>query len=175
MPIKVNSSHKGNHDGMFVFFETYNSQSDYRISLDLTANLYKSPRVSYSLLVMPLIKSAIKRNKQAQVRRSRNLVVKSAIRTEVKAVQAALGAEDAKLTAESFRKATSEIDRAVKKGTLHPNTAARRKSRLNALIKRTLAEKAQAPTAPKKTATKPAAKDKTIAKKPFSNKSNAKK
>ncbi len=78
---------------------------------------------------MPIIKSAIKRTKQALVRRSHNLQVKRAVKQDITALETALktGASDiqAKLAA-----AYSEIDRAVKKGTLHKNTAARRKSGL---------------------------------------------
>lgn len=128
---------------------------------------------------MPVIKSAIKRNKQAAVRNKRNVVVKTAIRKDVRAVTDAIAAGDAKKTVELFRAATSEIDRAVKKGVLHANTAARKKSRLNAVIKKALGEAAK-PTKVTKTAkpaaTKPAAAKKTTpkataAKKPTAQKS----
>ena len=127
---------------------------------------------------MPVIKSAIKRNKQAAVRNKRNVVVKTAIRKDVRAVTDAIASGDAKKTVELFRAATSEIDRAVKKGVLHANTAARKKSRLNAVIKKALGEAAK-PTKVTKTskpvATKPAAAKKTApratAKKPAAKKS----
>jgi small subunit ribosomal protein S20 len=106
---------------------------------------------------MPIIKSAIKRDKQIQVRRSRNLVVKHAIKSDVKVVHEALVSGDAKKTAEAFRAVVSQIDRAVKKGTLHPNTAARKKARLNAVIKTTLATKVE-PTKAAKTKTAKATK-----------------
>ena len=129
---------------------------------------------------MPIIKSAMKRARQAEVRRSRNLKVKRAIHNETRAVLDAAVAGDAKLTAEKLREAQSEIDRAVKKGTLHKNTAARRKSRLVKASQRSLeahapakpAKKAAAEavaTAPKKA---PAAK-KTAAKKPAATKKPA--
>ncbi len=92
---------------------------------------------------MPVIKSAIKRNKQAAVRNLRNQAVKTAIRKDVRAVTDAMAAGEAKKVVELFRAAASEIDRGVKKGVLHPNTAARKKSRLNALIKKTLGEAAK--------------------------------
>lgn len=118
---------------------------------------------------MPLIKSAIKRNKQTAVRRARNVATKQAVKADVRVVHDAMAAGDAKKVAEAFRAAASEIDRAVKKGTLHPNTAARKKSRLNHLIKKTMgadtkptkvtktkapAQKAAAKPAAKKSATK---------------------
>ncbi len=79
---------------------------------------------------MPIIKSAIKRVRQAAKRRSRNLQVKRAIHRDIRSFQDALESGDAKVTTEKLREAVSEIDRAIKKGTLHRNTAARRKSQL---------------------------------------------
>lgn len=79
---------------------------------------------------MPIIKSAIKRSHQALTRRSRNLHVKRAIHKDIAALSDALAAGDAAAIQESLSAAYSEIDRAVKKGTLHKNTAARRKSTL---------------------------------------------
>lgn len=79
---------------------------------------------------MPIIKSAIKRAKQALVRRSRNLQVKRAVKQDITALHTALTAGDAKLIETSLSAAYSEIDRAVKKHTIHRNTASRRKSQL---------------------------------------------
>src|SRR5438309_2587085 len=95
---------------------------------------------------MPIIKSAIKRAKQSQVRHSRNLVVKSAVKKDIKAVITSLTDKDAKAVNAAWREAVYEIDRAVKKGTLHKNTAARRKARLNKLVAQTMghAEKTKA-------------------------------
>lgn len=60
-------------------------------------------------------------------------------------------AGDAIVTAEKLREAQSEIDRAVKKGTLHKNTAARRKSRLAKASVRSLEAAKSTPVAkPKK-------------------------
>jgi len=80
---------------------------------------------------MPIIQSAIKRTRQQAKRRSHNLQVKRAVHADVRVLQDAIEKGDAKLVNEAFRAAQSEIDRAVKKGTLHKNTAARQKSRLN--------------------------------------------
>jgi small subunit ribosomal protein S20 len=127
----------------------------------------------------------MKRARQAEVRRSRNLKVKRAIHNDTRNVMDAATAGDAKVTTEKLREAQSEIDRAVKKGTLHKNTAARRKSRLVKASVRTLeahgatpavapAKKKAAPKAA--TAKKPAAKKAaaTTAKKPTAKKPAAK-
>jgi small subunit ribosomal protein S20 len=81
---------------------------------------------------MPNNASAKKRMRQEVKRRAHNRSVKSLVRTEItKARQAiatpAVNSEDA---FESVRKAVSELDRAAKKGVIHKNNAARRKSRL---------------------------------------------
>lgn len=105
---------------------------------------------------MPIIKSAIKRVKQSEVRRSRNLGVKRAINKDTRAFSDAVTA-GAKDTDKLLAAAYSQIDRAVKKGVLHKNTAARRKSTLAALIaKSTNSAKAAAPAkkAPAKKTTK---------------------
>jgi small subunit ribosomal protein S20 len=77
---------------------------------------------------MPIIQSAMKRAKQALVRRSRNLQVKRAIKQDISSLHAAITTGDTKDIQTTLSAAYSEIDRAVKKGTLHKNTAARRKS-----------------------------------------------
>jgi len=75
------------------------------------------------------IKSAIKRIRQSEKRRVRNRAVRSRMRTYVKQANTAIvrGEEDA---VEAVRAAISELDRAAKKGIIHSNNAARRKSRL---------------------------------------------
>jgi small subunit ribosomal protein S20 len=96
---------------------------------------------------MPIIKSAIKRAKQSISRRSRNLQTKRAVKADVLAVHTAISAgEDVQL---KLAEAYSEIDRAVRKHTLHKNTAARRKSQLATAVAKASAD---APTeAPKTT------------------------
>ena len=69
------------------------------------------------------IKSAIKRNRQNEVRRLRNRSVRSEMRTLVKTAQDTGTAED---TTAAIKK----IDRAVSKGIIHANKASREKSRL---------------------------------------------
>ena len=77
---------------------------------------------------MANIKSQIKRNRQNEVRRVRNRAVRTELKTRIKnAVEAAEPGENA---AEAAAAAMRRIDRACDSGVLHPNTAARRKSRL---------------------------------------------
>lgn len=80
---------------------------------------------------MPIIKSAIKRVRQSAKRRSHNLQVKRLIHSDIRAVHDAITVGDAQTTATALRDAQSELDRAVKKGVLHKNTAARRKAQLS--------------------------------------------
>ena len=77
--------------------------------------------------LMANIKSQIKRNRQNEVRAARNKAAKSELKTRIKAVINAPAGEDA---GELYRSAQKRIDMAVTKGLMHPNTAARRKSRL---------------------------------------------
>ncbi|MDF2461499.1 MAG: rpsT [Candidatus Saccharibacteria bacterium] len=115
---------------------------------------------------MPIIKSAIKRAKQSLVARSRNLQVKRAVKSDISALHAAIAAGDAKEIQIKLNEAYSEIDRAVKKGTLHKNTAARRKSVLaHAVAKASGAEATPAETKTTKGAGKKATATKTATKK----------
>jgi ribosomal protein S20 len=84
---------------------------------------------------MPIIKQAIKRARQSLVRRSRNLQTKRAVKADVLAFHSAIASgEDVQL---KLAAAYSEIDRAVRKHTLHKNTAARKKSQLAAALAKT--------------------------------------
>lgn len=79
---------------------------------------------------MPNIKSAQKRAELAKKRTARNASIKSATRTAVKKFETAFEHKDPAASAASFRKAVIALDKAVSKGVLHKNTAARKKSRL---------------------------------------------
>ncbi|XP_021719284.1 30S ribosomal protein S20, chloroplastic [Chenopodium quinoa] len=83
--------------------------------------------------------SAAKRTRQAETRRLRNKARKSEVKTRMRKVFEALDAlrkktgaapEDLVPIDNLIAEAYSAIDKAVVKGTLHRNTAARRKSRL---------------------------------------------
>ncbi|TLS53736.1 30S ribosomal protein S20 [Paenibacillus antri] len=79
---------------------------------------------------MPNIKSAEKRVKQSEKRRIRNASQKSALRTAVKAAEVATTQNDVEKAKDALLNATKKLDKAVTKGLLHKNAAARKKSRL---------------------------------------------
>ncbi|HEX9797912.1 MAG TPA: 30S ribosomal protein S20 [Anaerolineales bacterium] len=74
--------------------------------------------------------SAQKRMRQNVKQRARNKAVRSRTKTYVKMANAALEASDTEAAAEAVHQAAIELDRAAIKGVIHPNNAARRKSRL---------------------------------------------
>ncbi len=125
---------------------------------------------------MPIIKSAIKRARQSIKRRSHNLQVKRLVNADIKAVHTAIEAGDKTEIATSLSAAYSEIDRAVKKGTLHKNTAARRKSQLATHVAKAEAAPVEVKEEKKKAPAKTTAAKKTAAaKKPAAKKAPAKK
>lgn len=79
---------------------------------------------------MPNHKSAEKRDRQNEKRRLVNRNNTSRLRTQIKKLRAAINAGDKKLSAELLNPTVSVIDKAVNKGTIHKNAAARYKSRL---------------------------------------------
>ncbi|MDH5803807.1 MAG: 30S ribosomal protein S20 [Gemmatimonadota bacterium] len=80
---------------------------------------------------MPHSRSAKKRMRQSEKRRTRNRTQRSEMRSLVKQVQIAATKEDGET---AFRKAEQLIDRAARKRLVHPNTAARTKSRLKKAV-----------------------------------------
>lgn len=90
---------------------------------------------------MPRIKSAIKRVEVAERNREKNRSWKSSIRTARTKVEDAVSSADAGAGVEAMKNAFSVIDRAVSKGVLHKNTAARRKARLVKLSRQTKGSK----------------------------------
>jgi small subunit ribosomal protein S20 len=95
------------------------------------------------------IKSAIKRVEIAERNRLRNKSYKSAVKTLTKKYLAAVSKYAASPNSEleqevqkSQAAAYSKIDKAVKRGALHPNTGARKKSVIARALKRHEAPKA---------------------------------
>ena len=76
---------------------------------------------------MPNVKSAEKRMRTAAKRAERNKAQRSRLRTALKKAHQAETADDASA---SFADAKSLLDRAARKRLVHPNKAARLKSRL---------------------------------------------
>jgi small subunit ribosomal protein S20 len=79
---------------------------------------------------MPNIKSAIKRTKTNEKRRLRNASQKSALRTAVKQADLAIAGTDVNAARQALIVAQKKLDKAVTKGLIHKNAAARKKSRL---------------------------------------------
>lgn len=84
---------------------------------------------------MANIKSARKRARQAIVRRSHNVSMRTAARSAIKEVRKAIATGDKKAAAAALVKSQATIDRVAGKGVLHRNAAARQKSRLAHAIK----------------------------------------
>ena len=87
-------------------------------------------------------KSALKRIRVAERNRLRNKAYKSAVKTLTKRYHEAIATneanpsdENSQLVQERLSAAYSKIDKAVKRGVLHKNAGARRKSRLANAIK----------------------------------------
>lgn len=83
---------------------------------------------------MPNIKSAIKRVKTSEKRRLHNASQRSALRTAVKTFEAAAASQNVEAARAALIAATKKLDKAVTKGLIHKNAAARKKSRLAKLF-----------------------------------------
>ena len=86
---------------------------------------------------MPNHKSAEKRVRQNDRRRVVNRSNRTKLRTSIKNLRSALKGTDAGKVGALLPKTVSEIDKAVQKGVLHRNAAARHKSRLTARVNAT--------------------------------------
>ena len=83
---------------------------------------------------MANIKSAKKRILVNRTKAERNKSIRSAVKTAIKKVDAAIAANDKELAKAELLKATSAIDKAASKGVYHKNTASRKISRLNLAV-----------------------------------------
>ena len=79
---------------------------------------------------MPRIKSAKKRMRQAKTHTALNRTQRSQLRSAVKKVRSASGAQ----AKAAYDEAVRLLDRAGRKRLIHPNAAARGKSRLAKLV-----------------------------------------
>jgi small subunit ribosomal protein S20 len=78
--------------------------------------------------------SALKRARQTTKRTAQNRINTSRLRTTLRKFRAALKSGDSAAAKSQFSETVSMIDKAVKNGVIHKNTAARYKSRLNARL-----------------------------------------
>lgn len=78
---------------------------------------------------------ARKRAKQSESRRKLNASQRSAMRTTIKKVQSAIASGDKSEAQQAYQAAVPALDKAVSKGLIHQNKAARHKSRMNKHIR----------------------------------------
>ena len=83
---------------------------------------------------MANIKSAKKRILVNQTKAARNKSIKSAVKTSIKKVEAAVVAKDKEAAVAALANAISTIDKAATKGVYHKNNAARKVSRLSKAV-----------------------------------------
>lgn len=83
---------------------------------------------------MANIKSAKKRILVTEKKAARNKSIKSAVKTSIKKVEAAIAAKDKAAAETALNAAISEISKATSKGVYHKNTAARKVSRLTTAV-----------------------------------------
>ncbi|MBA3314312.1 MAG: 30S ribosomal protein S20 [Planctomycetota bacterium] len=86
---------------------------------------------------MPNSPSAKKALRKSLTRRDQNRPQRTALRNAVKKVRKAAEAQDEAGARNAFKFAVKKLDQSADKELIHKNTAARVKSRLSALLKRT--------------------------------------
>lgn len=79
-------------------------------------------------------KSAIKRHKQSEKRRTRNLVVKSTVKSAIKKVRDSVASGNAEQAHASLRTAVKLLGSATSKSVLHKNNSSRKISRLTKAV-----------------------------------------
>lgn len=84
---------------------------------------------------MANIKSALKRIRSSEKKRQRNRIFRSSARTYVKKARQLIAEQGRTKESEAaVCQALSALDKAVQKGVIHKNNAARRKSRLMRML-----------------------------------------
>ena len=78
--------------------------------------------------------SALKRARQTERRTARNRGNTSRLRSALRDMREALTKGEKSAATQAYSKTASALDKAIQKGVLHKNTAARYKSRLNARL-----------------------------------------
>ena len=83
---------------------------------------------------MANMKQQIKRYKNDNKKRAKNASYKSALKTAIKNVIAAVDANDKAAAIAAYNHASSKLDKAISSGIHHKNYASRQKARLAAAI-----------------------------------------
>jgi small subunit ribosomal protein S20 len=78
--------------------------------------------------------SALKRHRQTVKRTKRNHALRTELKHYVRAVRQAVAGNDSAAAEAGLRRATRALDKAVTKGLIHRNNAARRVSRLSRAV-----------------------------------------
>ena len=84
---------------------------------------------------MPIIKSAIKRMRQAEKRRQHNAIYRKKYKSAVKETRELVGEKKKEEAGKKLIVATKALDKAAKKNIIHKNKASRLKSNLSKAIK----------------------------------------
>ena len=79
---------------------------------------------------MPHTESAKKALRVSQRRRDQNKPVRSQVKTYVKKAEQSISSNELESAKEAVKRAMTALDKGAQKGVIHPNNAARRKSRL---------------------------------------------
>ncbi len=79
---------------------------------------------------MPVTKSALKQMRLAERKRLRNKSVRSLCKTNITKAEKLIFSGEPEAAQKAVVAAISSLDKAAGKGVIHPNNAARRKSRL---------------------------------------------
>jgi len=79
---------------------------------------------------LPHTKSAKKALRVSQRRRDQNKPVRSQVKTYVKKAEQSISSNELESAKEAVKRAMTALDKGAQKGVIHPNNAARRKSRL---------------------------------------------
>ena len=111
-----------------VVSESSVSFSDKYIEKQIGKRLYSE------VYALANIKSAKKRVLVNRKKAERNKSIKSAVKTSIRKVEAAIEAKDKETASAALLNAISTIDKAASKGVYHKNTAARKVSRLSKAV-----------------------------------------
>ncbi|QQR77445.1 MAG: 30S ribosomal protein S20 [Candidatus Moraniibacteriota bacterium] len=90
---------------------------------------------------MPIKDSAKKYMRVTAKKTDRNKIVKGVFKSAIKKTREAVIAKDVKTAQAELKLAIKSLDKAAEKNIIKKNTAARKKSRLNALVKKAVLEK----------------------------------
>ena len=79
-------------------------------------------------------KSAIKRARQSEAKKTKNRAAKKMLHTLTKTVEKEVANKSGEGASSALQKVITAIDKAAQKGIIHRNTASRRVSRLSKLV-----------------------------------------